>query len=123
MKHSRKSTKSTEFTQFVIEQMALFGPTTTKAMFSGFSIYHDDLVFAIIVDDKLYFKVDADSVAEFKRQGLQPFTYQSRGKEIALSYYEAPAEVFEDPQEMAAWSRKAYQSALKAKKPKARQRN
>jgi DNA transformation protein len=123
MKHTRKSTKSSEFTQFVAEQMALFGPTTTKAMFSGFSIYHDDLVFAIIVDDKLYFKVDADTVVEFKRLGLLPFTYLSRGKEIAMRYYEAPAEVFEDPQEMAFWSKKAYQSALRAKKAKARQRN
>jgi DNA transformation protein len=119
----RKSTKSTEFTQFVAEQMALFGPTTTKAMFSGFSIYCDNLVFAIIVDDKLYFKVDANTVEKFKRLGLQPFTYESRGKTIAMSYYEAPAEVFEDQQEMAAWAKKAYQSALKSRKPKARQRD
>jgi DNA transformation protein len=123
MKNTRKSTKSTEFTQFVAEQMALFGPTTIKSMFSGFSIYRDDLVFAIIVDDKLYFKVDASSVEEFKRLGLQPFTYEARGKTIAMSYYEAPAEVFEDPQEMATWAKKAFQSALKAKKPKVRQRN
>ncbi|HEY7986134.1 MAG TPA: TfoX/Sxy family protein [Methylophilaceae bacterium] len=123
MKTVRKSAKSTEFTQFVSEQMALFGPTITKAMFGGFGIYRDDLVFAIIVDDKLYFKVDADSVEEFKRLGQLPFTYEARGKRIAMSYYEAPAEVFEDRQEMANWAKKAYQSALKAKKPKARQRD
>jgi DNA transformation protein and related proteins len=123
MKPVRKSAKSTEFTEFVAEQMALFGPTTTKAMFSGFSIYCDDLVFAIIVDDKLYLKVDASTVDDFKRRGLQPFTYESRGKTIAMSYYEAPADVFEDPQEMASWAKKAYQSALKSRKPKSRQRD
>jgi DNA transformation protein len=123
LKRVRKSAKSTEFTQFVTEQLALFGPTTTKAMFSGFSIYRDDLVFAIIVDDKLYFKVDATSVEEFKRMGLLPFTYEARGKQIAMSYYEAPAEVFEDQHEMAIWAKKAYQSALKSRKSRARQRN
>ncbi|HEY8085018.1 MAG TPA: TfoX/Sxy family protein [Methylophilaceae bacterium] len=123
MKTVRKSTKNTEFAEFVTEQMALFGSTITKAMFGGFGIYRDDLVFAIIVDDKLYFKVDATSVDEFTRLGLLPFTYEARGKRISMSYYEAPAEVFEDQQEMAVWSKKAYQSALKAKKPKTRQRD
>jgi TfoX/Sxy family transcriptional regulator of competence genes len=34
-----------------------------------------------------------------------------------MSYYEAPAEVFEDRQEMLIWAKKAYQSALKSRKP------
>ena len=120
----KKAAKNTEFTEFVTEQLALFGPTHTKAMFSGYSIYCDDLVFAIIVDDKLYFKVDQDSIDNFKKLGLRPFTYQSRGKDIAMSYYEAPPEVFEDQEEMARWAKRAYQSALISRKPKKpRQRN
>ncbi len=34
-----------------------------------------------------------------------------------MSYYEAPAEVLEDRHEMAIWAKKAYQSALKVRKP------
>ncbi len=83
MKILRKSAKSTEFSEFVTEQMALFGAITIKAMFGGFGIYRDGLVFAIIVDDKLYFKVDVASVEEFKQQGLLPFTYEARGKRVA----------------------------------------
>ena len=114
----KKTAKGTEFTEFVTEQLVLFGPTHTKAMFGGYSIYCDDLVFAIIVDDKLYFKVDKDTLEHFKKLGLQPFTYESNGKQIAMSYYEAPPEVFEDPQEMARWAKQAFQSALKSRKPK-----
>jgi len=97
--------------------MALFGAINIKAMFGGFGIYRDGLIFAIIVDDKLYFKVDAASIEEFKQLGLLPFTYEARGKRVAMSYYEAPAEVLEDRHEMAIWAKKAYQSALKLRKP------
>ncbi len=117
MKILRKSAKSTEFSEFVTEQMALFGAITIKAMFGGFGIYRDGLIFAIIVDDKLYFKVDAASIEDFKHLGLLPFTYEARGKQVSMSYYEAPAEVLEDRHEMAIWAKKAYQSALKARKP------
>lgn len=120
----KKTAKSAEFSEFVTEQLALFGATRTKAMFGGYGIYHDDLVFAIIVDDKLYFKADKDSINTFTKLGLLPFTYQSRDKEIAMSYYEAPPEVFEDQEEMARWAKQAYQSALKSKKTeKPRQRH
>lgn len=105
-----------EFVEFVIEHMTPIGGVRTRAMFGGHGVYRNDCMFAIIVDDRLYFKADAATRGAFEAKGLRPFTYTARGKIITMSYFEAPPEVFEEPEVMREWAQKAYVAALKAKK-------
>ena len=83
-------------------------------MFGGYGIYQGDCMFALIADDRLYFKADATTRAEFEARGLSPFTYVARGKSMTIQYFEAPPEVFEEQSAMRAWVRKAVETALKA---------
>ncbi len=108
--------KTTDFVDFVIEQLAPLGGVRVKSMFGGFGIYLDDLMFAIIVKDSLYFKADATTSGDFTALGLQPFSYSARGKTVTMQYYEAPPEVFESPPAMSEWARLAVGAALRAKK-------
>jgi len=103
--------RSREFVEFVLEQMAPFGRVRARAMFGGFGIYRDEHIFAIIVDDRLYFKTDAATRGEFEAKGLGPFTYIMRGKPVTMPYFEAPPEVFEEPDTMCHWARLAYDAA------------
>lgn len=107
--------RRSEFVDFVTEHMACIGRLRTRAMFGGYGVYHDNLIIAIIVDDRLYFKADSTARAEFEAKGLNPFTYMARGKSVTLHYFEAPPEVFEEPEAMRAWAQKAYGAALRAK--------
>jgi DNA transformation protein len=111
-----------EFVEFVLEQMTPFGRPTARAMFSGYGLYRADRIFAIIVDDRLYFKVDASTRAEFEAKGSRPFTYVARGKTVTMSYFEAPPEVFEDPDAMRFWAQKACEAAVGSNASKARAR-
>jgi DNA transformation protein len=111
---------SREFIEFVGEQMASFGPVTTRRMFSGAGVYRNGLIFALIVRDTLYFKTDEESREAFEAEGLGPFTYDTKtGEHKLTSYWRAPPRCFDDPEEMALWCRRAYESALKAEKAKA----
>ncbi len=110
--------RNSEFVEFVIEQMSFINGLRVRAMFSGHGIYQDDCMFAIIVDDQLYFKADATTRGEFEAKGLSPFTYVARGKLVAMQYFEAPPEVFEETEAMHSWVQKALTVALRAKKPK-----
>jgi DNA transformation protein and related proteins len=110
------------FVAFVIDQMALFGQPYARAMFGGFGIYRDDVMFAIVADDRLYFKVDDTTRSEFESRNLSPFAYVARGKTVTLSYFEAPAEVFEAPESMCEWAQRAYQAAVKADEMKRRRK-
>lgn len=112
MPHSR------EFVEFVLEQMTLFGHARARAMFGGYGIYRDERIFAIIVDDRLYFKTDAATRGEFEAKGLGPFTYVMRGKPVTMPYFEAPPEVFEEPDTMRHWAQMAYAAAGRTRKAK-----
>ena len=107
-----------EFVALVIEQMALFGCPYVRAMFGGYGLYRDDCIFAIIADDRLYFKADAVTRLAFEAKGLRPFTYVAGAKRVSLHYFEAPPEVFEDPEVMQVWAQQAYAVALRSKKVK-----
>lgn len=104
--------RRSEFMEFVLEQMSFVGGLRVRAMFGGYGIYRDDRIFAIIVDDRLYFKADPITRTEFEAKGLSPFTYIACGKSVAMQYFEAPPEVFEEPEAMRNWVHKAYGAAM-----------
>ena len=80
-----------------------------RAMFGGWGVYNDGVIFAIIVDDQLYFKVDGTSKREYEKRGSRPFTYESRGKPIALSYWAVPADVIDDREAIKRWAEASCQ--------------
>jgi DNA transformation protein len=123
---SSMTSKNTEFVDFVLEQMAPLGDIRARRMFGGHGIFQGDLMFALIVGGGLYFKADELYTQEFSARGLSAFTYESRGKKVALRYYAAPSEVFDEAEAMLHWARKAIQVALSAsrdKKPAGKKRS
>lgn len=107
-----------EFVEFVLEQLAPLDGVRARAMFGGHGIYQHDTMFAIIVAERLYFKADDLTSSEFTERGLSPFTYTARGKTMTMQYYEAPPEVFEEPEAMLHWAQQAVGVALRAKSSK-----
>ena len=91
-------------------------------MFGGHGLYLDGLFIGIIAEETLYLKADELSQPAFQAAGMAPFTYRSRGRQIALSFWEAPADVIEDPQELWRWAREAVRAAARARAEKAPRR-
>ena len=108
----------TEFVRLVLELLAPVGEVRSRAMFGGFGIYQRETFFAIVVDDRLYFKTDAAAARKYAALGLEPFTYTARDKTVALRYHEAPPEVFESPEVMRSYALEAIAVARRASKGK-----
>ncbi len=53
---------SQSYREFVLEQLGRVTPVTGKSMFGGVGIYAQGLFFALIAEDRLYFKVDDASI-------------------------------------------------------------
>ena len=104
---------SQSYRDFVLEQLGRVTPVIGKAMFGGVGIYAQGLFFALIAEDRLYFKVDDATRPDFERLGMEPF--RPYGEDSAMGYYEVPADVVEDATHLAAWMRKAIEVAAKAK--------
>lgn len=106
---------SDDFQEYVIDQLKTAGGVTARRMFGGVGLYLDGLFFALIDDDTLYFKADDSNRARFQQAGSKPFCPFPDRPEQAMSYWQVPAEVLEDPEELAAWAREAMTVALAAR--------
>jgi DNA transformation protein len=105
---------------FILEQLARVTPVTGKAMFGGVGIYSRGLFFALIAEDRLYFKVNDTTRPDFERLNMDPF--RPFGDESAMGYYEVPADVVEDAVQLASWAEKALKVAAKPKTRQSRKR-
>jgi DNA transformation protein and related proteins len=107
---------SPAYKAFVQDLLSEFGPVSIRNMFGGAGIYADGVMFAILVDDTLYLKTDALSARDFAAEGKGPFTYRAKGRApVAMSYWEVPERLLDDPEELVAWARRAHAVALAAK--------
>jgi DNA transformation protein len=109
---------------FLIDLFAQFGPVTIKPMFSGFGISADGTNFALALRSGLYFRADDQTIARFEAEGSKPFQYQTRSKTVTVnSYWELPARLFDDPEELSGWAKAALGAAQRAaikKRPRKR---
>jgi len=111
----------TVFAEHLQDAFRRFGPIETRRMFSGAGVYHQGVMFGLVVDEVLYLKVDDANRAAFTERGLGPFAYTRLGRRVQIgSFHQAPEEVLEDADAAVAWARPAYEAALRAlkKKPK-----
>jgi DNA transformation protein len=100
------------FIEYVMEQLEALGSVRAKKMFGGLGLFSDDLMFAIVVDNTLYLKVDAESRPEYESMALEPFAYQRNQKLVTLrSFYAAPADSLDDTELLCRWATRAIEAA------------
>lgn len=100
---------------FLIDLFSDFGPVTIRRMFSGFGISADGTNFALALRAGLFFRADEATIARFEAEGSRPFQYQTRLKTVTVnSYWQLPARLFDDSEELAEWARAALGAAQRA---------
>jgi len=107
-----------EFASHIVDLLHPFGSCEAKRMFGGFGIFHQGLMFGLIADGSLYLKADEESKALFEAEDCKPFTYYKKDKAFNLSYYLAPEEFFEEPEDCLRWAQTAFDAALRNPKKK-----
>ena len=102
---------------FLVDLFADFGPVTLRRMFSGYGISVDGINFALALRAGLYFRADEETIPQFQVEGSKPFQYQQRStaKVVTVnSYWELPARLFDDSEELTGWARAALAAAQRA---------
>lgn len=108
--------KDRSFHDFIIDQLHDLDGIRTRAMFGGWGIYHHEVFFGVIAGDELYFKTDSESLPTYLEKGTKPFL--ANENETTSTYYQVPIEIIEDPDELVAWTMRARQAQINARKPK-----
>lgn len=104
------------FVDYIIDLLSQYGDISARRMFGGDGLYFNKTIFAIIIDDELYFKADINLSLEYKQAGSYPFTYQKNDKTVALSYWYVPAEIIETQDSLKDWFNKSLNVATSIKK-------
>ena len=107
------------FAEYVVHDLlGHIDGVTARAMFGGHGIYKDGVIFAIIADDELYFKVDESNRAQYEARGSHPFVYAKGGhKSTTMSYWLVPQDILEDKDRLREWVEQSVAISA-AKKPK-----
>lgn len=108
---------SREFSDYVVELLEPLGAVRAKRMFGGYGLYLDSLMFALIADDTLYVKADAENRGEYEKREMAPFHYQRQGKTVTIAYHAVPAEALDDRGDLLALARLGFAAALRGRKP------
>jgi DNA transformation protein len=103
---------SDSFAEFLREQLAPLGRLSMRRMFGKTGVFCDGLMFAMVTDDTLYFRVDDGNRATFaEAASFPPLNYEARGQTIDLSFWRAPDRLFDEPDELVGWARAALAAA------------
>ena len=100
------------FAEFLREQLAPLGRVTMRRMFGKTGVFCEGLMFGMVTDDALYFRVDDHNRVAFKEaQSSPPLSYEKKGCTIDLSFWRAPERLFDEPDELVTWARAAVAAA------------
>jgi DNA transformation protein len=102
---------SPEYHRYIIDKLILLGDVTSRAMFGGYGIFHAGLMFALISDDVLYFKVNESNRNMYEEAGSSQFPH-------GISYWEVPDDVLEDVDRLYEWANISITIAEEASRKK-----
>jgi DNA transformation protein len=103
------------YKSYVEEQFSAFGPVIFKKMFGGYGIFKDGIMFGMISPGDIFrMRADEQNVNDFKVEGMKQFP--SHGGKKGMPYWDVPAHVLEDQDELKIWAEKSFAAANRTKK-------
>lgn len=97
-----------------------FGAVSVRRMFGGAGLYAGGVMFGLVFDGLIFLKADAVTARDFEREGSTPFEYATKtGKRAVMSYWRLPDRLYDDPDDLAQWAKRALAAAERKAKPKA----
>lgn len=104
------------FVERCVALLTPLGPVRARAMFGGHGIFLDDLMFALVAWDRLFFRIDDETKTRFAEAGAEPFVYDGGGRSITMAYYEAPDGSLADSDSLMPWAELGLAAARRNRK-------
>jgi DNA transformation protein len=100
------------FAEFLREQLAPLGRLAMRRMFGKTGVFCNGLMFGMVTNDTLYFRVDDHNRVVFKEaESVPPLNYEKKGRTIDLSFWRVPERLLDEPEELVTWARAALAAA------------
>ena len=103
-----------DYLSFVLDQLDGIGEIEMKRMFGGVGFFQGGLMFGKIGGDTFRLKVDEHNQKDYEDKGMKPFFSEKKKK--GMPYWEVPVDILENKDELAKWTKKSIDAAVRAKK-------
>jgi DNA transformation protein len=110
---------SKEYLQYVLEQLGGLRGAVARRMFGGAGLYYEELFFGLLSGDTLYFRVNDANRGDYEALGMSRFRPYEDKPLLSFNYYEVPAHVLEDADELIVWARRSLDAAQSAEAARA----
>lgn len=108
---------------WIEEALAPVGRVTWRRMMGGATLYLGGTVFAIVLDDVLWFKSDAVADPLWDAEGCARFIYARKDGSVAtMNYRRAPDDCYDDDDAFRHWAGLALEAGRRAAAKKAARR-
>jgi DNA transformation protein len=98
--------------EHLLDQLSDWGAVAARPRPQGWALYREDLVFALLAQDTLYFKVDGANRERFEAAGGLPLADAGGGGAAASwSFWTAPESALDDAEELAFWAQSGFEAA------------
>ena len=115
---------SAEYRNYLAELFSCIGPIQIKRAFGLDALIADEVMFGLVIDERIYLRTDAESRAGYEREGGKPFAFDKRnGERVVTSCLTMPDRLYDEPDELREWAQHALAAALEsptAKKKRAK---
>jgi DNA transformation protein and related proteins len=101
---------NSHYVKQAMDAMIGVAPVTCRRIFNGIGIYHLGVQFAIILQDKLYFRANEDSRCLFEANQMEAFQPRCADK-IESYFFQLPDDVLNKPEELKYWMRISVEAA------------
>nr|WP_294523995.1 TfoX/Sxy family protein [uncultured Rhodopila sp.] len=110
-------------TAHLLELLAPLGPVSARRMFGGTGLFLRGLMFGLIAEGELFFKVGPANQPDYEAAGEAPFSYETRtGTNTIRSYWRCPPDLLDAPDTFREWARRAVDASLAASRTKPKKR-
>lgn len=93
-----------------LHHLSQVAPVSYRRIFAGIGLYHQHYLFAIMADDRLYFRVDEASRQPYLDRAMAALRPRGAGSSVS-HFYQLPEAVLEDSSELLFWMRAAVEAS------------
>jgi len=97
---------SPSYLDFVLEQLANVRRVSHRRMFGGVGLYSDDVFFAVLDNETMFFKVNDQTRPRYEKRKMPAFA-PIPGKPPMRGYFQVPPGILEDVDELTIWANEA----------------
>lgn len=94
-----------------LHHLSQVAPVSYRRIFTGLGLYHQEQLFSVMVNDRLYFRVDDASIEPYLQRGM-PALHPRVASVSDSHFFQLPEAVLEDSAELMFWMRAAVEACV-----------